>query len=131
MTECTRNSFEFESHFSREVVARFDGGAVTSDGGALLLREVDRRIHLMGRLTECFDDHRNRLLVRHPVQEMVAQRVYGLALGYEDLNDHDQLREDPLLALLSGKKQVGEAPLAGKSTLNRLELSTELPSRYK
>jgi hypothetical protein len=97
----------------------------------LLLREVDRRIHLMTRLAECFDDRRNPLLVRHQVQEMVAQRVYGLALGYEDLNDHDQLREDPLLAVLSGKKRVGEAPLAGKSTLNRLELSGERPSRYK
>jgi hypothetical protein len=131
MTECTQDSFEFETHFSREVAARFDGGAVSSDAGALLLREVDRRINLIARLAECFDDHRNPLLVSHQVKEMVAQRVYGLALGYEDLNDHDQLREDPLLAVLSGKKQVGEAPLAGKSTLNRLELSSELPSRYK
>jgi hypothetical protein len=131
MTECTQDRFGFESHFSREVVARFDGGALTSDGGALLLREVERRINLIARLSECFDDHRNPLLVRHQVREMVAQRVYGLALGYEDLNDHDQLREDPLLAVLSGKKQAGQAPLAGKSTLNRLELSGELPSRYK
>jgi hypothetical protein len=104
MTECTQDRFGFESHFSREVVARFDGGALTSDGGALLLREVERRINLIARLSECFDDHRNLLLVRHQVREMVAQRVYGLALGYEDLNDHDQLREDPLLAVLSGKK---------------------------
>ncbi|MGQ9919548.1 MAG: IS1380 family transposase [Bryobacteraceae bacterium] len=131
MTECNQSSFKFEAHFSREVVARFDGGALTSDGGALLLREVDRRIHLMARLAECFEDHRNPLLVRHQVKEMVAQRVYALALGYEDLNDHDQLREDPLLAVLSGKKQAGEELLAGKSTLNRLELSVELPSRYK
>lgn len=131
MTECTQNSFEFESHFSREVVARFDGGTLTSDGGALLLREVDRRINLISRLAECFDDQRNPLLVRHQVKEMVAQRVYGLALGYEDLNDHDQLRTDPLLAVLSGKKQVGEEALAGKSTLNRMELSTGQPSRYK
>ena len=131
MTECTQDSFKFETHFSREVVARFDGGALTSDGGALLLREADRRVGLIARLAKCFDDHRNPLLVRHPVKEMVAQRVYALALGYEDLNDHDQLREDPLLAVLSGKKQVGEALLAGKSTLNRLELSRELPTRYK
>ena len=131
MTECTQDSFKFETHFSREVVARFDGGALTSDGGALLLREADRRIGLIARLAKCFDDHRNPLLVRHPVKKMVAQRVYALALGYEDLNDHDQLREDPLLAVLSGNKQVGEALLAGKSTLNRLELSCELPSRYK
>jgi hypothetical protein len=131
MTECTQNSLAFESHFSREVVARFDGGALSSDGGALLLREVDRRINLIARLAECFEDHRNPRLVRHQVKEMVAQRVYALALGYEDLNDHDQLREDPLLAVLSGKKQVGEELLAGKSTLNRLELSTAQPSRYK
>ena len=131
MTQCTQDSFEFEAHFSREVMARFDGGAVTSDAGALLLREVDRRINLLSRLAECFDDYRSPVLIRHSVQEMVAQRVYGLALGYEDLNDHDQLREDPLLAVLSGKKQLGEEPLAGKSTLNRLELSAEQPTRYK
>jgi hypothetical protein len=122
---------EFEGHFSREVVARFDGGAMTSDAGALLLREVDRRICLLSRLAECFDDRRAPWLITHSVREMVAQRVYGLALGYEDLNDHDQLREDPLLAVLSGKKQAGKEPLAGKSTLNRLELSTEQADRYK
>lgn len=131
MTECAQNSFEFESHFSREVVARFDGGTPSSDGGALLLREVDRRINLISRLAECFDDQRNPLLVRRQVKEMVAQRVYGLALGYEDLNEHGQLRRDPLLAVLSGKKQVGGEALAGKSTFNRMELSAELPSRYK
>ena len=131
MTECTQDSLEFESHFSRQVVARFDGGALTSDAGALLLRETDRRIRLIERLAACFDDHRDPALVRHPVQEMVAQRVYALALGYEDLNDHDELRQDPLLALLSGKRDVGEAPLAGKSTLNRLELGGDSPSRYK
>jgi hypothetical protein len=131
MTQCTQDSFQFEAHFSREVVARFDGGAVTSDAGALLLREVDRRIDLLSRLAGCFDDHRDGRYVRHGVRQMVAQRVYGLALGYEDLNDHDQLREDPLLAVLSGKPRVGEDALAGKSTLNRLELSTEQPNRYK
>jgi len=131
MTECTQNSFEFESHFSRPVVARFDGGALTSDAGALLLREADRRIRLIERLAACFDDHRDPLLVRHPVKEMIAQRVYALALGYEDLNDHDELRQDPLLGLLSGQREPGRAPLAGKSTLNRLELGGEQPSRYK
>jgi len=131
MTECSRDSFEFEAHFSRRVVARFDGGAVTSDAGALLLREADRRIGLIERLAECFDDRRDPALIRHAVREMVAQRVYGLALGYEDLNDHEQLREDPLLAVLSGKRKAGEARLAGKSTLNRLELGGEQPSRYK
>ena len=131
MTECTQTSFEFESHFSRQVVARFDGGALTSDAGALLLRETDRRIRLIERLAACFDDHRDPLRVRHSVKEMVAQRVYGLALGYEDLNDHEELRQDPLLGLLSGQREPGQAPLAGKSTLNRLELGGEQPSRYK
>jgi hypothetical protein len=131
MTQCTQSSFEFEGHFSRAVVARFDGGAMTSDGGALLLRAADRRIGLLSRLAQCFEDRRKPWLIRHSVAEMVAQRVYGLALGYEDLTDHDQLREDPLLAVLSGKRQVGEQALAGKSTLNRLELSTEQPDRYK
>jgi hypothetical protein len=104
---------------------------MTSDAGAVLLRETDRRLNLLRRLAACFEDHRQPWLLSHTVQEMVAQRVYGLALGYEDLSDHDQLREDPLLAVLSGKPRVGEEPLAGKSTLNRLELGGEKPSRYK
>ncbi|MCE5309390.1 MAG: IS1380 family transposase [Acidobacteriales bacterium] len=131
MTECIQSSFEFQAHFSREVVARFDGGAMTSDGGAVLLRETDRRLNLLPRLAACFEDRRRPWLVSHPVKEMVAQRVYALALGYEDLNDHDQLRDDPLLGVLSGKPRAGEKPLAGKSTLNRLELGGEEPSRYK
>ena len=131
MTECSQESFGFAAHFSREVVGRFDGGTVTSDAGALLLREAERRIRLFARLAECFDDDRNPLLTRHSVQEMLAQRVFGLALGYEDLIDHDQLRHDPLLAVLSGKRAAGEEALAGKSTFNRLELSVEQPSRYK
>src|SRR5712691_2273290 len=116
MTQCNQETFEFEAHFSRGVGARFDGGTMTSDGGALLLRQTDQRLNLLPRLAACFEDHRNPWLISHSVRELVSQRVYGLALGYEDLNDHDQLREDPL---------------AGKSTLNRLELSTETPSRYK
>jgi hypothetical protein len=131
MTECTQSSFEFQAHFSREVVGRFDGGTMTSDAGAVLLRETDRRLDLLPRLAGCFEDRRQPWLISHTVQEMVAQRVYGLALGYEDLTDHDQLREDPLLAVLSGKQRVGEEPLAGKSTLNRLELGGPAPSRYK
>jgi hypothetical protein len=103
------------------VEAGFTAGQVSSDGGALLLREVDRRIHLVGRLAACFLDGRSPLLVRHQLSEMLSQRIYGLALGYEDLNDHEQLRTDPLLGLLSGKRKL-EEPLAGKSTLNRLEL---------
>jgi hypothetical protein len=131
MTECTQSSFEFQAHFSREVVARFDGGTMTSDAGAVLLRETDRRLDLLPRLAVCFEDRRQPWLISHTVQEMVAQRVYALALGYEDLTDHDQLREDPLLGVLSGKQRVGKEPLAGKSTLNRLELGGEVPSRYK
>ena len=121
MTECAQESFSFAAHFSRRVEAGFTAGQVSSDGGALLLREADRRINLLGRLAGCFLDGRSPLLVRHQLSEMLSQRIYGLALGYEDLNDHEQLRTDPLLGLLSGKRKL-EEPLAGKSTLNRLEL---------
>jgi Transposase DDE domain group 1 len=130
-TECIQSEFEFEGHLSRSVVARFDGGTMTSDGGALLLRRTDGRLHLLRRLAACFHDRRDPCYITHRVEELVAQRVYGLALGYEDLSDHDQLRHDPLLAVLSGKPGAGQEPLAGKSTLNRLELSTEKADRYK
>jgi hypothetical protein len=131
MTERNQSQFEFAPHFSRSVVAGFDGGTITSDGGALLLRETDRRLNLLPRVSACFSDRRNPVYVQHSVEELLGQRVYGLALGYEDLNDHDQLREDPLLGVLAGKRKAGEEPLAGKSTLKRLELSAEEPSRYK
>jgi hypothetical protein len=130
MTQCSQSEFEFKGHFSRRVGAAFDGGTMTSDGGALLLRETDRRLNLLPRLAECFLDRRNPVLVTHPVAEMVAQRVYALALGYEDLNDHEQLRQDPLLHVLAGQAKMDE-PLAGKSTLNRLELGDGSPHRYK
>jgi hypothetical protein len=131
-TECTQSSFEFAGAWSRSVVARFDGGKITSDAGGLLLRQVDRRIGLLKRLSLCFRDDRAQSRVRHSVREMLSQRVYGLALGYEDLNDHEQLREDPLLMLLAGSAEA-ENPLAGKSTLNRLELAGEAgeEDRYK
>jgi hypothetical protein len=103
---------------------------MTSGGGALLLRETDRRLNLLPRLAECFLDRRNPVLVTHPVTEMVAQRVYALALGYEDLNDHEQLRQDPLLHVRAGQAKMDE-PLVGKSTLNRLELGDGSPHRYK
>jgi Transposase DDE domain group 1 len=122
MTECKQESFRFTAHFLRGVQAEFTAGRVSSDGGALLLREADRKIDLLGRLAGCFLDGRSPLLVKHRVSEMLAQRIYGLALGYEDLNDHEQLRTDPLLGLLSGKRELDQ-PLAGKSTLNRLELT--------
>jgi hypothetical protein len=130
MTECTQTSFEFEGHFSKRIVARFDGGRQTSDAGGLLLRETDRRLKLLSRFAACFIDGRDASRIEHRVEEMVAQRIYGLALGYEDLNDHEQLRHDPLLAVLAGKTDV-ESALAGKSTLNRLELSTTKADRYK
>jgi hypothetical protein len=122
MTECIQESFSFTAHFSRRVQAEFTAGRVSSDGGALLLREADRRINLLGRLAGCFLDGRAPLLVKHRLSEILSQRIYGLALGYEDLNDHEQLRSDPLLGVLSGKRELDE-PLAGKSTLNRLELT--------
>jgi len=131
MTQCIQEDLAFEAHFSRSVVARFDGGTMTSDGGALLLRQTDQRLDLLPRLATCFCDERDARYISHSVPELIAQRVYGLALGYEDLSDHDQLREDPLLAVLSGKPEIGTKPLAGKSTLNRLELSTEKADRYK
>jgi hypothetical protein len=114
----------------REVVARFDGGTMSSDGGVLLLREVDGRLKLMERLSRCFTDERSPMFVKHRLDELVAQRVYALALGYADVNDHEQLREDPLLAMVAGKAKPGEEALAGKSTLNRLERSAGSSDRY-
>jgi len=131
MTECIQSGFEFSTHERREVVARFDGGTMTSDGGGLLLRETDRRLNLLARFAECFADGRDPARITHSVGEMVAQRVYGLALGYEDVNDHEQLRHDPLLAVLAGKGEAGEEALAGKSTLNRLELGPQEKNRYR
>jgi Transposase DDE domain group 1 len=114
-------------------VAGFDGGRMTSDAGAMLLGATDRAIGLIERFAGCFTDHRAAALVEHTVARLVGQRVFGIALGYEDLIDHDQLRHDPVMAVLGGKleaKRSDCAPLAGKSTLNRLELSRAEPSRY-
>ena len=121
MTECSQKVFHFAPHFSRRVEAGFTAGRVSSDGGALLLRETEFRIGLMDRVAACFSDKRKQDRVEHRLSEMLAQRIYGLALGYEDLNDHEQLRHDPLMAVLAGQRKL-EDPLAGKSTLNRLEL---------
>jgi Transposase DDE domain group 1 len=115
------------------VVAAFDGGTMSSDAGALLLRATDRTIRLVERFAGCFTDQRAADLIEHTVSTLVGQRVFGLALGYEDLIDHDELRHDPVMAILAGKLQARRAdcaPLAGKSTLNRLELSPMEPSRY-
>lgn len=144
MTECKGTFPEFQAQGRRAVVASFDGGHITSDAGALLLREVDQRTRLIRQFADCFVDHRDGRRIEHSVEQLVAQRVYALALGYEDLNDHETLRLDPLLAALVGKddplgvdrrrgRDRGRA-LAGKSTLNRLELTppeATSAARYK
>jgi hypothetical protein len=130
MTECNQSGFGFEACGTREIVARFDGGTISSDGGAFLLRQTDKRLNLLPRLAPCFLDGRNQDRTEHTVAEMLAQRVYGLALGYEDLNDHEQLRKDPVFGILAGREEMG-APLAGKSTLNRMEMGAGTRDRYK
>jgi hypothetical protein len=130
MTECIQSGFGFEACGKREIVARFDGGTISSDGGAFLLRQTDQRLNLLPRLAACFLDGRNQEQVEHSIAEMLAQRIYGLALGYEDLNDHEQLRNDPVFGILAGREEL-ERPLAGKSTLNRMELGTGINDRYK
>jgi hypothetical protein len=132
MTQCNQNEFAFAPHFSRQVSARFSERQLSTEGGALLLRETDRKVGLLSRVKKCFSDHRHPMWIVHELSELLAQRIYGLALGYEDLNDHEELRRDPLLALMAGKRKL-EEPLAGKSTLNRLELSpadSPLHDRY-
>ena len=132
-TECSATLFEFPPVEGRHVVAGFDGGAITSDAGAMLLGQADRAIRLTERFAACFDDQRTAALVEHQVGTMVMQRLFGIALGYEDLVDHDELRCDPVMAVLASKLEARRedcAPLAGKSTLNRLELSRPEPTRY-
>jgi Transposase DDE domain group 1 len=144
MTECTQSSFGFHSLFRREVVAQFDGGDITNDAGGLLLREVDQKLNLTPRLAACFIDHRRSDKIEHRVEELVAQRIYGLALGYEDLNDHDQLRSDPLMGVLIGKAEPKGTDRRARTgsgqgrcweePLNRLELTPEKAdskARYK
>ena len=143
-TECTRDQLEFHGLGRRVVVGEFDGGKISSDSGGLLLREVEQRVHILKRLSGCFTDHRDSDLVEHSLESLIKQRVMGLALGYEDLNDHDTLRHDPLLALLSDQQDLSGktrkrdqdkgCAIAGKSTLNRLELTpldADATSRYK
>ena len=144
-TQCTPTQLEFHALGRREVVGKFDGGSITSDAGGLLLREAEKQTSIISRFAECFEDLRNPKAIEHTVAELAAQRIYGLALGYEDLNDHDDLRRDPLFAVLVGKEDPegnnrmraqdrGKAA-AGKSTLNRLELTPAEPTaaelRYK
>ena len=143
-TQCTLKPLQFHPRGRRQVAGQFDGGALTSDAGGVLLRETDLRLGLLERLAQCCRDYRNPNSVEHRLRALLAQRVYALALGYEDLNDHDELRGDSLLALLVGKSDTADSkrvrarergyPLAGSSTLNRLELSTAeqaATDRYK
>ena len=143
-TDCNVKELQFQGLGKRAVIGRFDGGTLTSDAGGLLLRELDERLRITERFSGCFTDYRNPKSIEHEVSGLIRQRVYGIALGYEDLNDHDELRSDPLLAVLCGKgdprgdhrrcdRDKGKA-LAGKSTLNRLELTdaeADKDSRYK
>ena len=132
-TECSADLFGFARVEGRAVVASFDGGAITSDAGGLLLGATDRAIGLIDRFASCFRDVRSADLIEHEVKTLVGQRVFGIALGYEDLSDHDTLRHDPVMAVLAGKLQARRkdcAPIAGKSTLNRLELSRAEATRY-
>jgi hypothetical protein len=134
-TQCSAKLLEIHPLGKRKIVARFDGGAITSDAGGLLLRGVEKATGIIGQFARCFSDHRDPESIEHSVEELAGQRVYGLCLGYEDLNDHDALRHDPLLATLVGKldptgqsrkkKSDRGKALAGKSTLNRLELTKE------
>jgi hypothetical protein len=132
-TQCNAEQFDFGIVEGRGVIAAFDAGLVTSDAGGLLLGATDRAIDLIGRFAKCFRDQRCPELIEHEVVTLVGQRVFAIALGYEDLNDHDDLRHDPVMATLAGKLSARRedcAPVAGKSTLNRLELSRPAPSRY-
>ena len=133
-TECISDQFDFARAEGRSVVAAFDGGRVTSDAGALLLGATDRAIGLVERFAACFADERTQEQVVHPLAALVGQRVFAMALGYEDVNDHDRLRHDPVLGALSGRLEARHprcAPLAGKSTLNRLERTSDGADRYK
>lgn len=135
MTECKKLQLEFKGINARRVVASFTGGQITSDGGAIQLRELELSLKILERFSDCFTDYRNPDRIEHELKELVSQRVYGLVLGYEDLNDHDELRQDCFFSALVGKsdltgqkrrrKQDRGYPLAGKSTLNRLELTLE------
>ena len=133
-TECSAGPFGFGTVEGRSVVAAFDGGAVSSDAGALLLGATDRTIRLVERFAACFADGRDARRIEHAVTTMIGQRVIGIALGYEDLVDHDRLRHDPVMAILADKLEAHRtacAPLAGKSTLNRLEHGAADTDRYR
>jgi len=128
MTECNREPLLFSSLNRQQIVADFDGGQLTSDAGALLLREADRRLRFTEKLAACLTDPRDPAKIIHELQTMLAQRIFGIALGYEDLNDHDTLREDPLFAVLAEKRPDPEEPLASSPTLCRFENSVDRQS---
>jgi len=133
-TECSADLFGFARVEGRAVVAGFDGGKITSDAGGLLLGAADQAVGLIDRFARCFRDSRSEELIEHRVATMVGQRIFGIALGYEDVVDHDELRHDPVMAVLAGKliaRRKNCAPVAGKSTLNRLELGTDAPTAYR
>jgi hypothetical protein len=132
-TECSADLFGFARVEGRSVVAAFDGGTITSNAGGLLLGAADQAVGLIDRFARCFRDSRSEELIEHTVATMIGQRVFGIALGYEDVVDHDELRHDPIMAVLAGKltaRRKNCAPVAGKSTLNRLELGKEKPTPY-
>ncbi len=127
-TNCIPNQLNFGSLKGRKVIANFSGGRITSDAGIVLMAELDKKLKITARFAECFRDHRNSSYVDYPVHQLLAQRVYGIILGYEDVNDHDKLREDPALAIALGKLnfiEPNQRTLAGKSTINRLEYCPE------
>jgi len=143
MTECSQGKLEFQGLFTKKVEAEFNGGDITSDAGILLLREVEKRFGIIQQFADCFEDYRDEDQIEFSVYELLTQRIFGIAAGYEDLNDHDELRTDPAFAAAVGRKDptgmdrlreqdLGK-PLAGRSTLNRLELEAEKESdkRYK
>ena len=133
-THCTAKQIEFEGVVGRKLVAAFDGEHISSDGGLLLLHQIDRRFGLLRKFSSCFRDHRDGDLIHHSVEELVRQRVYGIACGYEDLSDHAALRSDPLLAAVVGKAEPATERLASPSTLNRLELTpagADASARYR
>jgi len=106
MTQCNLFPIEFQQHNRKKVIANFDGGHITSDGGAILLRELEKKTNILKRFSGCFTDYRDQDKIEHSLLEMLSQRIYGIILGYEDLNDHDQLRTDAILSLLSGKDDL-------------------------
>ena len=132
-TQSIPEQFTFGRVESRQVIVNFKGGTVTSDAGLTLIAGLDQKLQITSRFAACFEDYREPNRVEHSIKSLIAQRVYGLVQGYEDLNDHEQLRHDPMFALAVGKI-IGngdeQVVLAGKSTLNRIEHCPEMVRTY-